>query len=264
MSLYNIDMLTLNDKKGGRKIARIKGGKDDKKYLYLVEGNLDDEVLKNDETEIIIKGGKLQPLPNKNVVEKIYISAPSGAGKSTWAGAWLGEAKKMFKDDEIFIFSSITKDKALDKHDPIRITLDADLVRDPIEPEEIADSIAVFDDIDTIQNPHLRNSIADFRDYLLEQGRHFNIRLLNVGHVMMNYKITRKLLNEATAVCFFPKSGSVYHIKRYLKQYGGLEKNQIKKILKLPSRWVCLYRTFPMYIIHERGAFLVNVDDEYI
>jgi len=56
----------------GRKIAKIIGGKDDGKYLYLNDTK--------GENEIKLKEGRLQPLPNKEVVEKIYITAPSGSG----------------------------------------------------------------------------------------------------------------------------------------------------------------------------------------
>ena len=128
-------MLSLE--KGGRKIARISGGPDNGKFIYLkaldhkkneedIDNPLrnlskdffkkhkrmkkkdvlllntaikerqmpDDEDLqliysdamsdirKRARNGIKIKGGKLVPLPNRKVVEKIYISAPSGAGKS--------------------------------------------------------------------------------------------------------------------------------------------------------------------------------------
>ena len=138
----------LSLQKGGRRIAKIKGGKNDGGYLYMSD-------IKGD-NEIKLKDGILQPLPNKNVVEKIYISAPSGAGKSTYAGKWIGEFAKMFKDDDILLFSSITRDKALDKHDPTRITLDNDLLNDPIEPNEIPNSLVIFDDVDTIRDRNMR------------------------------------------------------------------------------------------------------------
>jgi hypothetical protein len=302
----------LSFKEGGRKIARVKGGKDDGKIIYLKEDNNNEEldikdlskdffnkykkkkkgdakkliaslreqnppedeelreiyndavsdIRKKTRNEIRITNGKLIPLPNKNVVEKIYVSAPSGAGKSTWCGKWINEFKKMFKDDEYFVFSTIGRDKVLDKHEPIRIPLSEDLLTDPISPNEIENSIVVFDDVDTITNPKIRNNICGLRDWLLEQGRHFNIRMLMTSHLLMNYSATRRLLNESTAVVFFCKSGNAYHIKRFLKQYAGLDKNQIKRILNLPSRWVALYKTYPMYILYEKGVYLLTNDDD--
>jgi hypothetical protein len=298
-------MLSL--KEGGRKIARIKGGKHDKKYLYLhddekfrtlskdffakyktlkkgdviklseaVKYGMEPEdeklnsiyedamrdVRKTARNGFRITDGKLIPLPNKKVVEKIYISAPSGAGKSTWCGNYIKEVNKMYKDEEVFVLSTITEDEALDKHHPIRIELSEEILEEPISPEEIQNSTTIFDDVDTIRDPKIRANICGLRDWLLEQGRHFNVRMLMTSHQLMNYKSTRILLNEATAVVFFPRCGSAYSIKRYLKLYGGLEPKQIKRILNLPSRWVALYKTYPMYILYEKGAYLLSNEDD--
>lgn len=221
------------------------------------------DIQKNMKSEINIKDGKLIPLPNKSVVEKIYVSAPSGAGKSTWCSNYIKEYRKMFKDDEIYLFSSIDKDKVLDKYEPIRVPLDIELTTEPMDvEEEMANSLAIFDDIDTIQHPRIRNYVINLRDHLLECGRHFNVRMLSTSHILMNYKSTRKLLNEATAVCLFPKSAGTYHIKRFLKLYAGMEQSDIKKFLNLPSRWVCLYKTYPMYVIHEHGVYLLNKEED--
>ena len=241
-------------KKGsGRKIAKIKGGKNDGGFLYMSDTKGD--------TEIKITDGKLQPLPNRDIIEKVYISAPSGAGKSTYAGKWLGEFAKMFKEDDIYLFSSITKDKALDKHDPTRITLDNELLNDPIEPDEIPNSLVIFDDVDTIRNNMMRRYMETLRDHILEVGRHFNIRMLITSHLLSNYTSTRRILNEATSVITFPKSGSgTFHIKNFLKTYCGFDQQQTKKFLNLPSRWVAIYRSYPQYVIYEKGAYLPSND----
>jgi hypothetical protein len=245
----------------GRRIARIKRKKKTKgaaEYLHISFDNPEDGV-----KEVILpEGDKLIPMPNRDVVEKIYVSAPSGAGKSTWCGKWIAEFTKMFPEDDIFLFSSIKKDKALDVHKPTRITLDADLIADPIQPEEIPNSLAIFDDTDTIRDKKLNVSLMIFRDWLLEQGRHFNIRMLITSHLLSNYMTTRRILNEATATVVFPRSGSgTYHIKNFLKTYCGLDKKEIKKFLNLPSRWVAIYRSYPQYVIYERGAYFPKEDD---
>lgn len=261
-------MLTLEPTKKSRKIARIamKNKKDPKhgRFIYIDEKEPDDD---DEEGKVkyeikLPKGGKLIPLPNKKVIERLYITAPSGAGKSTFVGSWLNEYKKMYKDDEIFVFSSIPEDEPLDKHDPIRIPLDDSILTDPLDINDYVESAVVFDDIDTIQDKGIRNTVGAFRDFLLEQGRHGDIRMLVTSHVMMNYRNTVRVLNEATAICFFPKFASPHHIKKWLKERGGVNKKQIKKILNLPSRWVVFYRTYPKYVLYERGAFLIDIDED--
>ena len=48
------------------------------------------------------KDEKLQPVPDREIVEKIDISAPSGAGESTFIANWIKEFKKMYKKYEIY------------------------------------------------------------------------------------------------------------------------------------------------------------------
>lgn len=214
-------------------------------------------ILNNLKKEVILSDGKLEVMPNKKVVEKIYISAPSGAGKSTWIGNWMTKYKKMFKDSEIYVFSRVNEDAPLDKHDPIRVELNEDLLNDPIECEELENSLVVFDDTDTISDKRLRDNINILRDSILECGRHYDTRILVCSHQITNYKQTRIILNEATGFVIFPKASSSYHINRFLKAYIGLSKEQIKKIYELKSRWVYISKSFPQYIIYERGAFLL-------
>ena len=238
--------------KEGRKIAKVYGGRYDGEFIYLLEEG-------DGKKEIKIPDGIIVPLPQKHIVEKLYVSAPSGAGKSTFVGNWLIEARRMFKKIPIYVFSSIKSDPALDPIGVFRVPMNADVL-DSCVPEELKNSIIVLDDTDTIQDKEVGEIVEGIRDWILEQGRHFNERIIITSHLLMNHAHTRRILNEATAVCFFPRSGATYPIKRFLKEYVGLEQKMIEKILKLPSRWVCVYKTYPMYILHEHGAFLIYGD----
>ena len=205
-----------------------------------------------------IRGGKMIPIPNKKVVEKLYISGPSGSGKSTYASIWLKEYLRIYKDDPIFVFSSVGFDQALDKFDPIRIPMDASV--GGLQPQDFAESVVVFDDVDTITDSRIRKAVCALRDNLLECGRHYETRMVCTSHIISNYSSTRKLLNEATSVTFFPTAGSTFHIKRFLQFYGGLSKKQIERILVLPSRWVTLFKTFPMMVLYEKGSYMLCED----
>jgi hypothetical protein len=244
-------MLSLQRK--GRPIAKIVGGDNDGKTLYL------NEDAKEIGQEFKLTTGKLQPLPNTKIVEKIYISAPSGAGKSTFAGKWLKEFRRLFPDDEIFLISSIPEDKPLDKNNPIRLDPD-ELVDVPIEEDDLENSVIIFDDTDTIKDREANKYILGLRDHLLECGRHYKIRMLITSHLISQYKATRRVLNEATSVVLFPKSGGTYQIKQFFKIQAGLEKEQMKKILRLKSRWVLYSATYPQYILYEKGAYLLAED----
>jgi len=43
--------------------------------------------------------------------------------------------------------------------------------------------------------------------------------------------------------------------------YGGCDTDELKRIRKLPSRWVCLSTSFPTLVIYESGCYLLHDDD---
>jgi len=248
--------LTDNKDKNLKKIAKIIIDKDKKtkKFIYLTNNNDGSNEIK------LQKNESLQILPDKDVVEKIYISGVSGSGKSTWVSKWLKEYKKMFKND-IFLFSSVDSDAVLDKYKPVRIPINEDLIIEPIEPYELRDSLVIFDDIDTTRNKRFLITLNNLRDWLLECGRHHDTRMLITSHLLSNYSSTRRVLNEATTVVLFPKANGSYHIKNFLKHYCGFDKHQIKKFINLNSRWVAVRRGYPMIVYYEKGMYVVNTSD---
>jgi hypothetical protein len=255
-------MLSLIPSDNSERIARIsmKGNIINGKYIYL--NNQDFDYSSKSPRIKLPKGAKLVPLPKKNFIERIYVTAPSNAGKSTFVGNYLSEYKKKHRDDDIFVFSAVDQDEPLDKHDPIRIPLDESILDEPLNINDFVNSLIVFDDTDVVQNKHIRNAVAGFRDFLLENGRHANIRMLVTSHIMNNYRLTTRVLNESTAIVFFPRHASPHHIKKWLKERGGVNRKQIKEILNLPSRWVIFYKTYPKYVLYEKGAFMIDMDED--
>jgi len=188
----------------------------------------------------------------------LSIMGPSNSGKSTYVALYLKNYKKAYPKNKIYVFSKLTSDPAFDNLNPkyVPITLE-NFVINPIQIEELADSVCVFDDIDVITDKILRTAVQTLRDQALEVGRHSRISVCATSHQLMNYKLTRSLLNEAQKVTFFPKSGSSYHIRTFLKTYGGLDKKQIDRIMDLPSRWVTIHKCYPMYIMYQQGCYLL-------
>lgn len=210
--------------------------------------------------EIVLSSGRIQVIPNKdqNQGERVYVAGPSGSGKSTWTSNYVKEFRKLFPSRELYIFSKVEKDEVLDKLDPIRIALDEEIIDDPITIEELQKSICVFDDIDTIANKHVLDSVMNLRSQILSEGRHENVYCICTSHQLMNYKKTRDLINESSLVIFFLGSGSDYHIDRFLKNYCGLSKGDVYKIMHLPSRWCCIHKNYPLYCVYESGCFLLG------
>jgi len=281
--------------KGIRKIARIEGGQYHGKTLYIYDENYkccsrcSDACLKSKKPkccdkctkskkggcgtcgggaresnvqtfkELRLTVGKIIPIPNEepDQADHVYIAGQTGAGKSSWIGDYLEDLNKKKKLD-IFLFSTFDTDKELDRLNPTRVTIDKDLVEDPIQKEELKDSICIFDDIDKIRPKELAEACRGVRDDLLENGRKMNIKVIATSHQLMNYKLTRDLLNSSQKIVFFPEATSPLHVKRFLTSYIGLDKKSLAYVNSIRSRWMMVSMTYPRYIIWETGCVLVN------
>ena len=204
-----------------------------------------------------LKGIELFPLPQK-FSERIFVPAPSGSGKSTFIGMYLKQLRIMYPNRRIVIFSRVEHDKPLDRFSNLtRIPLDLDTLMDnPLDVKDFEGDILIFDDIDTIINKQLVQILRHFRDDVLECGRHYKITCISTSHLIMNFGATRTLINEAQAICLFPRGASFYQLKTFLDKYLGFDSNQIQEIKNLPSRWVFIWKEYPKYIVHEKGVLV--------
>lgn len=207
-------------------------------------------------SEIMIDDGYFFPLPDF-CRQCSFVAGPSGAGKTTYASNYLIEYKKMFPKNKIFVFSRLESDPLIDKLNPSRIKLDKDLVKDPIQPEELKNSIVLFDDTSTIPNKEINTAIQKLLEDVLEVGRHYNIYVIMTSHLLNCYKNTRTIMNECHTITIFPRASGSHQIRYCLKNYFGLDKNEINKIFKLRSRWVTISKTFPRYVLYNTGAYLL-------
>ena len=142
----------------------------------------------------------------------MYITGPSGSGNSTYTRKYLEQYVKQFKGRQIYLFSSPPSDESLDKIKPKRIKLDESLHTDPIKVQEFNESVCIFDDIDLISDKKIREAVYNILNQILEIGRHFKIHCIVTNHLPTNGKDTRRILNEAHTVTYFPHSAGG-HIK---------------------------------------------------
>ena len=239
-------MFSHKRKKGARLVAH-----DEKEPIYLYE-----DAEKRD-----LAGDDLFPSIPKDY-DFVLIGGPSGSGKTVWASRYIKAYKKKYPKRCIYVISSINEDNALDRiSGVIRLDLEECFGDDDyeIEPESMQNSLVLFDDVDTLTSKKMRDNVLTFRDFLLEQGRHFNIHLVNTVHILLNYKATRRLLNESTKVIIFPKSGTAYQIKTFLQTYCGFMKEQITEFFKRDkkSRWKMISKTYPIYVMSQHEVYSV-------
>jgi len=60
----------------------------------------------------------------------------------------------------------------------------------------------------------------------------------------------------------FPNGCSMKQMTNLLGLYGGCDTDELKRIRKLPSRWVALCTSFPSLVLYEGGCYLLHSDKD--
>ncbi len=136
--------------------------------------------------------------------------------------------------------------------------MDEDIYKNPIKPEDLQESLVIFDDQDCIGDKKIRTAVVDLANQVLEIGRHFKISACYVSHLPTDKGNTRRILNEAHAIIYFPHSGSVRGVNYLLQEYIGLSKEEIAGIKRMPSRWCCIFKNYPQICMTEKSMWFVG------
>ena len=200
----------------------------------------------------------LMPNPDSKTREVWYIAGPSGSGKSYVAKGLAMEYHSMFPDRPIYLLSKLAEDSTLDKLKYLIRIDPAKLVQDPIvDLEMLKDCMLIADDVDTFDK-ETDKVVQKLIDDIATMGRHSNTTLLFLTHYLSNYKKSRLLLMEATHFVLYPMSTGSHAFNYTMKTYLGLDKDEAQEIRKSGSRWVCLRKSFPQYMITEHSAKIMN------
>jgi hypothetical protein len=261
--------------KKGRPIAFIVGGYDDGEILHVYEEDNDkksdeetseetsEESSEEDITGISLPVGKFSALLNPNERSVSYIAGPSGSGKTTYALNLVKSYAKIHPKKIFYLFSrtDYKQDPAYKGLRANQIMLDETLISDPIDitQELTTGSIVLFDDCNTIQNDALKKVIDKLMGDMMEIGRKLDITIIITNHLVIpnEKKIARTIMNELQSLTCFPRCGSAQQIGYALRTYFGLNRKQIAQIINIPSRWVTISKSYPMYVLYETGCFIL-------
>jgi len=211
---------------------------------------------KKNQSEIIMDSGDLMLSPSKKR-HRLFIAGASGCGKSTFLCAYVKDFLKKNPHFKIILFSDVDQsgDKVLSSLEMIRVSLDEKLVDHPIEPHELANSIVIFDDVDSIQNKKIKLAVELLCDSCLLQGStKNNIEVIVTRHASSDYRATRVATMNCTHFVFFPASKVSL---AYTLQKLGLDKKQIARAMSLPTRWGIICTQHPMMVLYQSGAYIL-------
>jgi len=206
----------------------------------------------------------IQQIPDKQKERQIlYITGASGSGKSYYTYLYCEQYKKQYPKNPIYLISSINDDSSIDKIKGLkRFDLNPKFIETHIGVEDFKNSMVIFDDTDCITNKILRTKINGLLGLILETGRHFNTSCIYTSHVPSAGLDTKKILNESHSITLFPNALGGRALKNLLENYLGFDKEQRKKIRQIRSRWITITKTYPMTVLYEKGAYLVNNNEE--
>jgi hypothetical protein len=245
-------------------IALIKGDERNKHFNKFLCVNEKDD----------IKGAKnvnlpddlmFQPLPdtNQNKRDVYYIAGASGSGKSYSAKTIANNYLKLYPDRQIYVVSKLDEDETLDSIIKPVIRLNyKEFEEDPPDLDDFYDCLIIFDDFDTIQPKKLMDKVLNFIDDIATMGRKHkdgqgNVSMIVISHYLTNYKKTRLILNECSHMVLFPQATSSHALNYVLKNYIGMDKNDVQKLKKL-GRWVMIHKMFPQFVLSSQKAYLLN------
>ena len=191
-----------------------------------------------------------------NWPNRILISGSTLCGKSYFASMIVRSYKKQYKDNDVFIFSNLDEDPVLDRYKPHRIELDESLIEDPIELSELHDSLVIFDDIDSLTNKDVRKAVNELRDQVFSTGRHHQIACITTSQILLKGAESKSSLENTNLVVLFPVA-SRGQVHAYLKDKLYFDKHIIDKISRLRSRWICIHKACPMFVLYENGFFFI-------
>lgn len=214
---------------------------------------------KNKNKEIVLQEGELTTMFDTTLERQVFmIAGMSGSGKSTYTAGLCRTYKKQFPNNKIILFSNKPSDPVFDRLEYVeRIIINEELLIDPITLNEIQESLVIFDDVEYSAMKDIDKELDRIRDLILQQGRSFKVSFIYISHQANNYKQTRTILNECNSVTIFPSMTTRYSLNYLLNKYFGFDKNQITKIVRLPSRWVTIFKSPPL-VLYSSGAYLVN------
>lgn len=237
----------LNDDEPPKKEKKMR------KIWKQITDELNNKAIEVDKGEMLPCFNKKDPEGNRKV---FYISGMSGSGKSTLASKIVKDYHKEYPRNRVLLFSNKDTDPAFDKLDYLRrIELSEDLVEEPINLEELRNSLIIFDDTEFVKSKPLAKELERIANLILQQGRSFKINMIFITHQLTNYKETRIILNEATSITCFPNYTNLYTLKRVFKLYFGFTDEDVQRLIDTQSRWVCISK-MPKAVIYDRGCYL--------
>jgi ribosomal protein L15 len=200
-----------------------------------------------------------QVLPSQNERDVLYVCGKSGSGKSYHIKNYCMEYHKEHPKNPIWLISPKQEDVSFKEIKKImtQLRLDDEFINTEIGLDDLANSMIIFDDAEGLGDKKLREKVFKLLNLCMTCGRSYKISVAVISHCPTNAKETRIMLLENSHCSFFPSFLSDHSLNYLCKNYLGLGKAHINKILKTNDRSCCVLNN-PRVVITDKVAFAVK------
>lgn len=239
-------------------IVESKDKKLNKKIISITDK--DDEVMHSFNEFKTNKEDHLQEIYDTKTERKInFITGCSGSGKSHYASNLALQYRRQYPKHDIYLFSTVKEDKILDKIKGL-LRIDLNLLledKDSVTVEDFKNSLCIFDDMDSCQNKQIYKKVMALFTEICQIGRHLNVSCIFTSHLACDGAKTRLILAEAHCITFFLKTMQGRARDYLLKNYIGLDKEQINKVKNINSRFISWVKSYPQCILAQHEIFVL-------
>lgn len=211
------------------------------------------------------KSGKIIPVPYVDIAQHqrsaIYISAPSGGGKSSFARHWIEELRRIpkFSNYPVFLFTTTNNDAIDPAYDGLvgfnRVNIEAEDFM-ALTSSDLENSICLFDDWQVHGDKNIEKKIYMLVNEVLQHGRKQNIQVIVCTHQTTQYHKTRDILFECDTFCLFP-TANPNSVVKFLIEKCDIDRKHARNILNLNTRHIVVHKSFPRYIIADDCVILL-------
>jgi hypothetical protein len=208
---------------------------------------------------------QLAPRPVKEKERMtLFVAGEAGAGKSYFIREYAKKYHKMFPDNPMYLVSYKDEDPILDAYEEIvRLhALAPEFLHEclDIDFNEFRDTFFIFDDIDSIVNKKIKETIYGLLNKMLRLGRTYGISVAYIGHALYGSNEIKQVLFEAQSITIFLRYLTYKKLKYLLEVYLGFSKNQIEQIRKIKDRSVTLVKGTDKIILSDTQCFVMGND----
>lgn len=204
-----------------------------------------------------------------------YLTGGSGCGKSYQSSQYAFNYRKQYPNNNIILISHQPPTNPNDDKMSLRnlgcIFFD---LRNPKVCEnnfigankltlgELADSLVIFDDYENIRDKAVYKGVFNLILDILFTGRHYRCSTMLIRHTRTSYSETTQILTETPWICLFPGGITAESIEYFANRYCGINKNQMKEILKYchknGERYMYCHCNYPIMIVTDHSIRIIT------